>query len=144
MSIGSHGTIVARSPLATNVFTNIGYLGDITPPSLSRNTEDVSTQNDDIDMFIVGILRRGEVTFPINFLAANATHDHLTGLYKAIIDKQLDEYKVTTPDGFEWKFRAYCIGIDPEAPVDGAQRAEVTLRPTGPMQIEGVNVGGIY
>ena len=144
-AISSHGTVIERAPVATpGVFTQIAELGDLTPIGVMRNTTDASTQNDDIDDHVAGILRRPEVTFPINFLATEATHDHLTGLYYAIINNSKDEYKITTPDGWEWKFRAFVVGITPEAPLDGLQRAEVTLRPTGPMQIEGVDVGGTY
>jgi hypothetical protein len=144
-AISSHGTIIERAPVATPaVFTPIAELGDLTPIGVSRNTEDASTQNDDIDDYVAGIMRRPEVTFPINFLAAEPTHDHLTGLYHSIINKAKDYFRIVTPDGWTWKFRAFVVNITPQAPMDGLQRAEVTLRPTGPMQVQGVDVGGTF
>jgi hypothetical protein len=103
-AISAHGTIIARQNDGTGLFVEIGELGDITPPSLGRNNEDVSTHNDDIDAYVQGILRRGELTFPINLLFDNPSHDHLTGLYKSLIEHQKDGWQITFPDGMIWIF----------------------------------------
>jgi hypothetical protein len=141
-AVSSHGTVISRAPAATpTVFTEIGGLGDLQPPSLSRNSFDVTTQNDDIDQYGVGVLRRAEVTFPINFRWDEPTHNHIAGLYKAIIDATLDAYKLTFPDGTEFVFNAFVTNITHQQPVDGVQRADVTLRPSGLMTLEELTIG---
>jgi hypothetical protein len=143
-AVPAHGTVIARAPAATpGVYTEIGALGDLQPPSLSRNTFDVTTQNDDIDAFVAGVLRRKEVTFPISFRWDDPTHNHVSGLYQAIIANTLDGYKITFPDGTEWTFNAYVTNIDMQAPVDGPQAANVTLRPSGLMAIDDVTIGDV-
>lgn len=147
IGISAHGTIIARAPQATpTTFTDIGELGDLTPPSFSRNPIETTTHNDDIDQFVLGVLRRGEVTFPINFIASGAiggTHNHLTGLYQSIIDHSVDGWRITFPDGDVWVFSGGVSNVGKKAPVDGALTADVTIRPSGKMTIGGVVIGDL-
>ena len=142
IAISSHGTIVSRAKAATpTVFEDIAELGDITPPELSRNEVDATTQDKDIDSYVLGVLRRGAFTVPLNFLPTDGTHDHLTGLQKAIIDNSIDGYKVTFPDATEWVMSGQVQAVAPKAPVDGKLAADVTLRFSGRMTINGVVIG---
>lgn len=144
MAISGHGTLIARAPAATpTVFTDIAEMGAITPPPLSRNEFDATTQNLNIDTYVLGVLRRGQMSVPMNFLPTNATHDHLTGLYKALITEPppVDGYRVTFPDTTVWIMSGQVQGIAPTAPVDGLLSANVTLRFTGKMSIGGVTIG---
>ena len=142
IAISSHGTIVSRAKAATpTVFEDIAELGDITPPELSRNEFDATTQDKDIDSYVLGVLRRGAFTVPLNFLPTDGTHDHLTGLQKAIIDNSIDGYKVTFPDATEWVMSGQVQAVAPKAPVDGKLAADVTLRFSGRMTINGVVIG---
>lgn len=125
-AIAARGTIIKRNG------TTIGELRDITPPALSRNTVDTSTQNDVDESVIVGIRRKGEMSFTINFLpSGDATHGNgATGLVKAWNDGTKDLYQVTFPDGISWYFSGYITNIAPKAPVDGELSADVTIKPT--------------
>jgi hypothetical protein len=142
-AISSHGTLIARAPGGGDPldFTDIAELGDIAPPALTRNEFDATTQDKDIDSYVLGVLRRGAMTVPINFLPTNGTHDHLTGLYKAMIDNSIDGYRITFPDDTEWVLSGQVQNIEPTAPVDGKLSAEVTIRFTGAMMIDGVVIG---
>ncbi len=147
-AISGHGTLVARELDAVGmpgVFTTIGELGgDITPPNLQRGSTDVTPHNDTIDGYVMGVLQRGEATFPINFLPATSVkgHDHLTGLQKAIIDNLKDGYRLTFPDATVWIFSGYVSNVAPTAPArEGVLSADVTLRPTGPHQIDSLIIG---
>jgi hypothetical protein len=125
-AVSSHGTLIRRQG------TIIGELRDITPPPLMRNTFDTTTHQDSDDSYVVGIRRKGEMQFNINFLPDDdATHDELTGLIKAWLDGSKDLWQVTFPDGANWYFSGFVTNISPEAPVDGEQSATVTVRPTG-------------
>jgi hypothetical protein len=142
LAISGHGTLVSRAKAATpTVFEAIAELGDVTPPELSRNEFDATVQDKDIDSYVLGVLRRGAMTVPLNFLPTNATHNHLTGLYKAIIDNSVDGYKVTFPDATEWVMSGQVQHIVPKAPVDGKLSADVTFRFSGRMTIGGVVIG---
>lgn len=112
-------------------FTDIAELRDNTPPALTRNMIETTTHNEQDDAYIVGIRRHGELTFNVNFLPANATHDHLTGLQKKWFDGSRDIWRVTYPNGSRWLFSGFVSNIAPSAPVDDRLSADITVRPTG-------------
>jgi hypothetical protein len=136
--------MIARAPAATPLlFQDIAELGAITPPPMSRNEFDATTQNLNIDTYVLGVLRRGQMSVPMNFLPTNGTQDHLTGLYKALITEPppVEGYRVTFPDATIWLMSGQVQGIAPTAPVDGLLTANVTLRFTGRMSIGGISIG---
>jgi hypothetical protein len=142
-AISGHGTLLARAPQASpTVFTTIAELnGDIAVPDLTRKEIDVSTQNRDIDTYVTGMLRRSSITFAINYIAIDPTHDNLTGLYAAMRQNTIDGYKVTFPDGDVWVCSGQISAIKKKAPVDGALTADVTIRPSGGFTINGMVIG---
>jgi len=144
IAISGHGTLVARALSATpTVFTNIAEMQDVTPPQLSRNEFDATTQDRNIDAYVLGVLRRSAFTMSLNFLNTDGSHDHLTGLMKAMITEPppIDGYRITFPDGVVWVMSGQVQSISPKAPVDGKLSADVTIRPSGKMTIGGVVVG---
>lgn len=144
IAISGHGTLVARALAATpTVFNNIAEMQDVTPPTLSRNEFDATTQDRNIDAYVLGVLRRGPFTMSLNFLGTDSTHDHLTGLMKAMITEPppIDGYRITFPDGVVWVMSGQVQSISPKAPVDGKLSADVTIRPSGKMTIGDVVVG---
>jgi hypothetical protein len=79
----------------------------------------------------------------LNFLPSDGSHDHITGLLKAMITEPppVDGYKVTYPDGTIWVMSGQVKGFTPMAPVDGKLSATVVIRPTGKMTINGIVIG---
>lgn len=142
--LSGHGTLISRAPLATPaVFTVIGELGDVTPPELYRNEFEAMSQQDNIDSYVLGMLRRQQLKVPINFIPTNGTHDHLTGLYKALITEPppYEGYKLTYPDATQLVFSGQVQSIAPKAPVDGKLSADVTIRLSGKMTMGAVSIG---
>jgi hypothetical protein len=137
----SHGTIIRRETTPGGPMVPIAEVGDITLPGLSRNEHETTSHNKDIDAYVGGVLRRVAPTFPLFFNMNEPSHDHLTGLYSAIIANAYEGYEITQPDGFRWLFSGFVQNIAPTAPVDGVQTANVTIRPSGPMYINDVLVG---
>lgn len=128
--ISAHGTTIKRNGVL------IAELRDITSPALTRNTIDTTTHNDDEDSFVVGIRRKGDMTFQINYLGSGeATHGSSSGLVKAWQDGSNDLYQIDYPDGARWLFSGYVINLATSSPVDGAQTAQVGIRPSGAMII---------
>jgi len=124
--ISAHGTIIKRNG------TPIAELRDITPPPLSRKAIETTTHNSDDDSYVAGIRRKGELQFMVNWLPdGEATHDATTGLLDAWATGSKDGYEIDFPDGATWLFSGFVIGIAPKAPVDGAQDANITIRPSG-------------
>lgn len=132
-AISAHGTLVARQSGGVGGFTTIAELRDITPPALQRNPIEVTPHNEDDDAYVVGIRRRGEMTFQLGFLPDAATHGPTTGLMDSWNGGDLDGWRVTFPEGSIWIFSGYITNIGPSAPVDEGLVADVTIRPTGPM-----------
>lgn len=124
--ISAHGTIIKRNGTA------IAELRDITPPPLSRNPIETTTHNSNDDSYVAGIRRKGELQFMVNWLpSGEATHDASTGLLDAWAQGSKDLYEIDFPDGAVWLFSGFVTGIAPTNPVDGAQEATITIRPSG-------------
>jgi hypothetical protein len=127
-AISSHGTIVKRNGTA------IGEMKDITTPSLTRNTFDTSNQNDADDSYVVGIRRKGDLSFTVNWLqSGEVTHGSASGLLKAYQDGSKDLYEIDFPDGSKWLFSGFLTALSVKAPVDGELSADVTIKPTNAM-----------
>ena len=143
LAIASHATLVAVQLVPGGTFTTIAELGDITPPELMRNEHDATTQNINIDAYVMGVLRRSQISFPINFLPGDNTHDHLTGLVALLVANTVTGFRVTFPDAAatKWIMSGQVQGLKPSAPVDGKLSAAITLRMSGLMTIGGVVVG---
>jgi hypothetical protein len=125
-AISAHGTLISRNG------TTIGEVRDITPPPRQRNTFEVTTQNDSDDSYVVGIRRKGEMTFKVNWLVSgDVTHGPSSGLQSAYANGSKDTYKVTYPDSSSELFSGFLTNLAIGAPVDGELAADITIRPTG-------------
>lgn len=124
--ISAHGTIIQRNG------EDIAELRDIIPPPLSRKPIETTTQNSSDDSYVVGIRRKGELGFLVNFLPGDdPTHDSATGLIKAWNDGSKDRYNILYPDGSDWMFSGFVAGIAPKAGVDDVLSAQISVRPSG-------------
>jgi hypothetical protein len=124
--ISAHGTIIKRNTIA------IAELKDITPPALTRKPIETTTHNSQDDSYVVGIRRKGELQFMLNFLpSGETTHDATAGLLSAWATGSKDRYDVLFPDGAHWLFSGFVTQIAPKTPVDGSFDASVSIRPSG-------------
>lgn len=135
-AISAQGTLIARQPLGVGPFVTIGELRDITPPPLTRNPIETTAHNFLEETFVVGIRRKGELTFTIGFVPADdPTQDVNVGLQQAWRDGSRDIYRITFPEGTQWLFSGFVTQIAPAAPVDDGLTADITIRPTHVMTI---------
>jgi hypothetical protein len=135
--IAAHGTLVARQDTPGGSFDTIAELTDIVAPPLTRPSSEITPHQDNIDSYVVGVRRRGEMTLVLNFLGTDPTHDEAAGLIQAWGDGSLDGYQITFKDGCVWIFSGYVTNVAPATPVrEGGQAANVTIRPSGGHKIE--------
>jgi predicted secreted protein len=135
MTIPSHGTLlkVGDGATPTEVFTTIAKIKDIGGPTFNRGTHDASTQTTDWGEIVPGLKMGGQVTFDINLIPTEGTHDENTGLLKDFIDGTKRNFQLVFPDtgNTTWQFAAYVLNYEPDAPVDGLLTASLTVEITG-------------
>lgn len=149
-AVAGHGATIAMELDPTGspgVFSTIAELnGDISPPALSRGESEVTPHQDNIDSWVLGILRRDALTFSVNFIFDDETHDHLTGLHRAIVTNETRGFRFRGPGGLadtdEWIMSGQVQNIQQVNPVrEGARTCDVSVRMSGPMKIDGVAYG---
>lgn len=140
-----HGTLLAVQLTPGGAFSTVAELGDITPPELTRNEFDGSAQNENIDSYVVStLLRRGVFSTTLNWIPDAATHDHLTGVYKLLIQNTMTGWKITFPQvtpAVDWIASGQITSLKPGAPVDGKLVSDMSIRFSGLMIIGGSVVG---
>lgn len=142
MAKSGHGARIAWEPTPGQPMVEIGELGDITTPALTRNEFDATTQNVDIDTYVLGVLRRDALQFKINFMeSGEPTHDHITGLIKGIQDNLVRGWRYSFPNGLTWIMSGQVQSVKITDPVDGLQSADCTARMSGKMSIGGSVIG---
>ena len=104
-----------------------------------------ATHNVNIDKYVMGVLRRDIFTIKLNFLPTDPTHDHLTGLIKASITNPVpvDGFKILFPDLVsQWVASGQLKSVNNiMLPTDGLSSADVSIRFSGLMTINGVVIG---
>lgn len=150
LAASGHGATVAieLDPVgAPGVFTVVSELnGDIGWPGMNRPESETTPHQDDIDDWVLGRLGRDPLTFTVNYIFDDQTHDHLTGLQKKILDNQLFGIRIRGPEGTddtdEWIGSGQVSSFNHTDPVrEGARSAEVTIRLRKQMKIDGVLIG---
>lgn len=133
---------------ATSGYDTIAEIVDITGPSLSSDTVDL-TSHDSFsgeggwEEHAATVLRSGDVTFDINYVPTNDTHSTYSGnttpgsgaapgLLYIMENKTAETFQLEFPDttGTTWDFSALVTGYEPAMPHDGSLDASVTLKPT--------------
>lgn len=146
LPLSGHGAKIYRAPIATpSTFTEISEVADITLPGFDHNEFDATTHNRNIDAYVMGVLRRELFTIKMNFLPLDTTHDHLTGLLKACFTNPvpMDGFKILYPDGVTfWQASGQVKSVSNIVlPVDGLSTADVGIRFSGKMNVNGTLVG---
>lgn len=138
-AISSYGTFLKTGDGGTpETFATVAEVGDLEGPDMSLATEEVTTHSSagGWDEFIGTILSGGEVSFPINYVPTEATHDMETGLQADMINRVKRNFQLVYPDpgGNGYQFAALVTGFKPKAPVKGKLSADVKLKISGPVE----------
>ena len=146
LPLSGHGAKILRAPVATpSTFTEIAEVADIQLPGLDHNEFDATSHNRNIDAYVMGVLRRDLFTIKMNFLPSDPTHDHLTGLIKAAVTNPvpMDGFKIIFPDNVNiWVASGQVKSVNNIVlPVDGLSTADVSIRFSDRMVINGILIG---
>lgn len=144
--LSGHGGIVSFAlSSAPTTFTAIAEVGDIQLPGFDHNEFSADAHTRNIDAYVMGILRRDPFTIKMNFLPQNGTQDHLTGLISRCITNPVpvDGFKIVFPDATTtWVASGQVKSVNNIVlPVDGLSTANVVVRFSGLMTINGVVIG---
>lgn len=149
-AIAGHGALIAieLDPTGSQgTFTTVAELnGDIQEPGYNRPETEVTPHQDTIDSWVTGRLGRDPVTFSVNFIHDNNTHDHLTGLENKIINNENFGIQFLGPGGTagtdEIIASGFVTNLTITNPVrEGARTAEVTIRLSKQQITDTVSVG---
>lgn len=137
-AISSFGTLLKKGDGATpETFATIAEVQDIDGPDKSLATEEVTHHGSTggWDEFIGTILSGGEVSFPLNFIPSDPTHDGSTGLQADMESRTKRNFQLIYPDSGNngYAFAALVTGFKPTAVVKGKLSADVKLKISGPV-----------
>jgi len=126
-------TALSAGTHAGETLAPVAQISNIGGPSLSADTEDVTTHDSAgaWEEHVATILRTGEVSLDIVYDPAESTHDASTGIISMMESKTLVGFSVVFPTPATWAFAAYVTGFEPSAPHDGALTATVAMKITG-------------
>lgn len=118
------------------VFTTVAEVVDTSGPSFEQATHDAPSQDITWMKRVAGLVSAGEVTYDINLIPKDATHDDSTGLLSLIGLQYTTGWQLVYNDGgagtpSDWTMDAYCTAFDQDVPVDGILQASITLQING-------------
>ena len=115
----------------------VAQVKSISGPGLSLDTEDVTTHDQTTawEEQVGTILRSGEVTLDLVFDPGETTHAAALAL---LVGRDYESFELWFPDdgNTAWTFNAFVTGFEPDASVDGALNASMTIKLTGEVELD--------
>ncbi len=135
-AISSFGTLVKKGDGGgPETFTTIAELLDIEGPEMELDTEEATSHSSTEGWaeYLGTILDAGEVSFEVNYIPTNATHNASTGLIKDMTARTRRNFQIVFPDAGNttWSFAAFVTKCSPAMPVRGKLTGKFTLKLTG-------------
>ncbi len=125
---------------ATEAFSNIAELRNISGPSLTAETIDVTVHNTATPFrrFISGLLDGGEITMDINFVPQEPTHSYSAGLLADMLNRTRRNFALVFPDPGEttWIIPGIITSFECSADPADVLMASVTIKVSGPPTFE--------
>lgn len=119
----------------TSPVQNIAEVRSIRGPTGRRELVDVTNHESQggYREFINGLNDAGEITFDINYLPFDGTHDASTGLLADFDSGIRRAFNLVFPDSgaTTWSFNGLVLGFEVSAAIDDALIASVTIKVTG-------------
>jgi len=127
---GITAAATSADTIAGIVPASIGGIRGMNAPSLSLDTEDVTTHDSPgaWEELVATILRSGEVTLDLVYDPNLATHKESSGLLGYLNDKTRVYFDFVFLSTYNWTFEGFVTAFEPDAPHDGALSASVTIK----------------
>ncbi len=130
------GTTAGWNSDPSSGFTAIAEIRDSEGPSMTRDDIEVTYHNapGGRRQYISDLLELGEVTFPVNWLPTDSTHDSTDGLLADLKNKVDDrDFVIVLSDAANTPiyFTGYVKGFEPGHPVSGELTASITIKVNG-------------
>ena len=137
-ALGLTNDATSNNTTAGVVAVEIASVKNIGGPSLSLDTEDVTThdQTTSFEENVGTVLRSGEISLDIVYDPANATHDASTGLVYRKEDKIRTHFDLVFFSTYNWTFFGLVTGFEPTGDIGGALGATVKVKITGQPTLE--------
>lgn len=147
-AIPAYGTLLKRSTAAagaaTPAYVVLGEVKSIKGPSTDLSTIDVTTHSSAVDgnyrEFIPSLIDGGTIEVELNWVPGDTSH---IALWTDLNDRVKRDFMIETvpsadvsPEHAEITFQAYVTGFPMEFPTDDVQKATLTLKITGKVEIE--------
>lgn len=118
-------------------------IGDVTGIGTTRNDFDITPHDKNIDQYIFGVPRRAVLSFPLFYNKAITTHRMLRTLQanNDVTTQMSNGFKITSADGQILVFSGGVKDMPIDYPVDGPQKATVSIRATGNYILDAVEYG---
>lgn len=135
--LSSHGVLLGMGAAGGGgPYTTIAEVVDISGPSIEQATHEAPSQDITWMKKVAGLVTAGQLTFDVNFIPKDATHDDATGLLSLLGLQTVTGWQLTFNDAgtgtaSKWEFDAYMVGFDHDIPVDGILKSSVTLEING-------------
>lgn len=134
-ALAAFGTLLKLGTTNTTAatFTTIAEVGDIDGPSDEVETIDVTNHSSSgaRKEFVAGLIDGGEVSFQINWIPDDPTHDQTTGLEAVKNAREMRRYQIVFPDLTTLTFSALVTQFARKAPVADKLSADITLKISG-------------
>ncbi len=125
-AVTSTGILVKRAPIGTpTAFVTIGEIDQVTPGGISRNKIETTTHNEGTESHVLGILRKSDPQFHINYVGSDASH---ASILSDLAANTKSQWQILFPSGVKRTGPAYVQMFEfDDAPVDGKQGAKIAL-----------------
>lgn len=130
------GTLLKRGDgvPATEAFETIASVSDLSGPSRSRETIDVTAHDspDKYREFLAGLKDGGEVTATINFNPADTTHTQLDADFEDGVTRNWQIILLEgSADEHTWAIAGFVTAVGDSYPIDDKMEREVTIKVSG-------------
>lgn len=136
-ALSAFGTLLkAGNGASPESFATIAELRTISGPTIKADTIDVTVHNTPTPWrrFISGLLDGGEVTFDINFIPTDDTHDYNYGILHLLVNRVRRNFQIVFPDAGSttWLLPTITTGFQMSSHPAEVLMASVTLKVAGP------------
>jgi predicted secreted protein len=133
LKLGNGGT-------PTETFATVAEVKSINGASMTAEVIDVTTHSTGSPWRekIPSLLNAGTLTFDINYVPTDPTHDETTGLLGLFMNRTVRNWHLVFPDEdlTMFVFRGFVSNFEPSEPIDDVLSASITIEISGAITVD--------